>query len=250
VIPFQVQEEFLIPSEMLFYHGVGSAEVSINDNWRDKISLFIRAERSLIQLSKDLTETRLGLLSKVRSAYVFFEITTLVSITIGMITTILVSISSTDFGRGDGKYQRLIRVLAIIFPALGTATAAVIGFYSPQAAWGQASRTLASVTQLHDHMALAVWKVTCPTADTNDSALTPVLDDWSRRYTDIQTISNASGTPDGNQGNGGQGNGGPANGGPANGNRIDGSQTGGNQPGAINPAGAPARPGQNPSHRP
>ena len=127
-----------------------------------------------------------------------------------MITTILVSVSSTEFGRGDGPRQRLIRVLAIIFPALGTATAAVISFYSPQAEWAQASRTLASEAQLHAEIALTVWKLTCLTTDTDDSTAKPLTDNlehWSKRYMEIQTIPNGSGTPGGNQGGGSQGGG-------------------------------------------
>jgi hypothetical protein len=86
----------------------------------------------------------------------------------------------------------------------------VISFYSPQAEWGQASRTLASETQLHDEMALTVWKLTCPTTDTDDSSAKPLtdnLENWSKRYIQIQTIPNASGAPGGNQGGGSQGGG-------------------------------------------
>jgi hypothetical protein len=134
----------------------------------------------------------------------FWEVATLLSIAIGMITTILVSVSSTEFGRGDGPPQRLIRVFAIIFPALGTAVAAVISFYGPQGEWVQASRTLASETQLHDQIALTVWKLSCPTGDTDDSTkpLIDNLENWSKRYIEIQTIPNATGAPGGSQGGG------------------------------------------------
>jgi hypothetical protein len=75
----------------------------------------------------------------------------------------------------------------------------VIGFYSPQAEWGQASRTLASETQLHGQMALAVWGLTCVKTDASDDsgtkALAAALESWSKRYIDIQTISNAEGAP-------------------------------------------------------
>jgi hypothetical protein len=126
-----------------------------------------------------------------------------------MITTILVSMSSTEFGRGDGRNQRLIRILAIVFPALGTAAAAVIAFYSPQAEWSQASRTLTSMTQLHGQIALGVWKLTCHQANNNDDAkqFTNALDDWSKRYHDIQTISNAISGATGSAGESGSGSG-------------------------------------------
>jgi hypothetical protein len=160
--------------------------------------------RAFIQLSKSLAEQRFSLISRVRSSYLFWEVTTLIAISIGMITTILVSVSSTEFGRGDGGSQRLIRILAIIFPAVGTAAAAINGFYSPQAEWGQASRTLASETQLHDQMALAVWRIKCPKPGDDDSAkpLMAFLEEWSKRYTDIQAISNSTATPSGAPGGG------------------------------------------------
>ena len=197
-----IQYHFLTPSQKLLTHPFTGVP-----KWPDEIHRVQRSQHGLVQLSAELSELRLALIPKVRSMHLFWELTTLLSIAIGMITTILVSVSSTEFGRGDGPHQRLIRVLAIIFPALGTATAAVISFYSPQAEWVQASRTLASETQLHDQIALTVWKLACPTSDTDDGAkpLIDNLENWSKRYIEIQTIPNASGatgTPGGNQGGG------------------------------------------------
>jgi hypothetical protein len=189
----EVQHAFLTPTQKL--------QTRFQEpKWPDGIHRPNRSESTLIELSKALSEQRIALMPKVRSTYFFWEFATIISIAIGMITTILVSVSSTEFGRGDGPHQRLIRVLTIIFPALGTATAAMVSFYSPQAEWGQASRTLASETQLHDQVALTVWKLTCPTSDTDDSAkpLKDNLENWSKRYIEIQTIPNAS-APGGNQ---------------------------------------------------
>jgi hypothetical protein len=195
-----IQYAFLTPSQKLLTHSY-----TVEPKWPDEIHRLNRSQHTLIQLSKELSEQRIGLIPKARSAHFFWEVATVISIAIGMITTILVSVSSTEFGRGDGRSQRLIRMFAIIFPALGTATAAMISFYSPQTEWGQASRTLASETQLHDQMALTVWRLTCPTTDTDDSAkpLADNLENWSKRFIEIQTIPNASGTPGGNQGQGG-----------------------------------------------
>ena len=199
------QQAFLTPSQKLLTHPFAA-----EPKWPDGIHRINRSEHNLVQLSTQLSEQRLRLIPKVRSAYFFWQMATLIAIAIGMVTTILVSVSSTEFGRGDGPPQRLIRVLAIIFPALGTATAAVISFYSPQLEWGQASRTLASETQLHDEIALTVWKLTCPTTDTHDSSAKPLtdnLENWSKRYIEIQTIPNASTAPGGNQGGGTSGGG-------------------------------------------
>jgi hypothetical protein len=152
-----------------------------------------------------------------------------------MITTILVSLSSTEFGRGDGQPQRVVRVLAIFFPVLGTATAAIINFYSPQAEWGQASRTLASLTQLQGQMGLALWKLPpcSPTGIGDKTTLRSDLEDWSKRYVDIQTIASASGAMPG--GGGGPGGGGP--GGGSGGGGGPGGGPGGGQSAASAPAG-------------
>jgi hypothetical protein len=189
----EIQYAFLTPTQKLQTRF-------LEPKWPDGIHRLNRSESTLIELSKALSEQREALMPKVRSTYFYWELATIIAIAIGMITTILVSVSSTEFGRGDGPNQRLIRVLAIIFPALGTATTAVVSFYSPQVEWGQTSRTLASETQLHDQIALTVWKLTCPTDDTDDSAkpLKDNLENWSKRYIDIQTIPNAS-APGGNQ---------------------------------------------------
>lgn len=191
----EIQSAFLTPTQKL------QTRFLVEPKWPDEIHRPNRSESTLVELSKALSEQRVALMPKVRSTYLYWELATIISIAIGMITTILVSVSSTEFGRGDGPNQRMIRVLAIIFPALGTATAAVVSFYSPQVEWGQASRTLASETQLHDQIALTVWKITCPTNDTDDSAkpLKDNLENWSKRYIEIQTIPNAS-APGGNQG--------------------------------------------------
>jgi hypothetical protein len=114
---------------------------------------------------------------------------TFIGIGMGMITTIVVSMSSTEFGRGAGRVQTLLRLLAISFPIIGTAVSGVIAFYSPQEKWNQARRTLASLTQLHAQMAVGVWNLKC---DLDDGARKTV-DGWSARYVDVQTAA-AAGT--------------------------------------------------------
>jgi len=211
-VPVLLTSQFWLPS-IQYRVSLGASD----NVWPKTIQQLTREETALVQLSDAISEQRLALTVKVRSAYSFWEYATIFSIVIGMITTILVSVSSTEFGRGGGHTQRMIRVLAIIFPVLGTATAAVINFYSPQAEWGQVSRTLASLTQLHGQMALAVWKLKCPPTGTDDSSanpLTSALDDWSKRYVDIQTIASATGASGAGQG-GGPSGGGQDGGGPS-----------------------------------
>jgi hypothetical protein len=160
-----IQNAFLTPSQKLLTHPFAA-----EPKWPDRIHRINRSEHTLVQLSKELSEQRLGLIPKVRLAYFLLAIG---NAHIDRDRNDHDNFSEHEFDRVWPRHvppQRLIRVLAIIFPALGTATAAVISFYSPQAEWGQASRTLASEAQLHDQMALTVWRLPCPTADTDDSA--------------------------------------------------------------------------------
>ncbi len=193
-VPAAVRSEFYATNAIAYG---ASPEFGSAPQWPDGVQHPTGAEEELLELSRDLTSQRISLTSKVQASYSLWQITTLISITIGMITTILISISSTSFGNGEETHQRLIRILAIVFPALGTATTACFAFYSPQTTWGQASRTLASDAQLHGEISLSVWQLACPKSDdkddANNNALKQSLLDWRKRYTDSQTISTASG---------------------------------------------------------
>jgi hypothetical protein len=161
------------------------------------VRLPFHPERAIITLSQALSYQRLALRNKADAAYKFWETTSIISITLGMFTTIIVSLSSTVFRGGERRINEIVRILAIVFPALGTAASAVIAFYGPLGVWTQASRTLASITQLHGQMAIGVWKLKCieMDGDNNATAVTTALDDWSKRYIDIQTVSTATGGP-------------------------------------------------------
>jgi hypothetical protein len=120
---------------------------------------------------------------KTRSAYVFWQTTTFITIGLGMLTTILISLSSTTVGQGPGTPQQIIRVLAIVFPAVGTAAAAVIAFYGPQNEWSHSSRMLDSLTQLHDEMALGVWRLPDCSAAAASADEKGKLTEWTNTYT-------------------------------------------------------------------
>jgi hypothetical protein len=141
--------------------------------------------RALLQLSGNISKERVQLRKQITEAYRVLQLATIMSIAIGMITTILVSLSSTDLlGTISAK---LVRILAIVFPALGTATAGVIAFYSPQATLSQSSQTLTGLTNLQREIAVELW---------NEPPLprckAPVhLRDWQERYEEIETVSHA-----------------------------------------------------------
>jgi hypothetical protein len=148
-------------------------------------------ERGTLELSKTITSERISLAGEVDQNHNTLQIMTIVSIVIGLITTILVSLSSTEFGRGDNVYSRTIRIFSIIFPALGTAMAAVIAFYNPRDAMNKASHTLASLTQLHGQMLASLAVTSCQDAPDNIRLTAAKLGDWVKRYQDIETVANA-----------------------------------------------------------
>jgi len=141
-----------------------------------------QTERALMNLSFQIWKERYTQRLKTRSAYSFWQITTFVTIGLGMLTTILISLSSTTAGQGQGKPQQIIRTLAIVFPAVGTAAAAVIAFYGPQNEWSHSSRVFDSLSQLHDDMALGVWRLPdCSGAVASVDEKTK-LTDWTNSY--------------------------------------------------------------------
>ncbi|QND57480.1 hypothetical protein [Mesorhizobium huakuii] len=170
--------------------------LSYNDENTSKLRPFFAGERVLGALSKDITMKRVYWSAQANGAYSQWQFATWITISIGMLTTIFVSLSTTEFGRGEGTTQRVVRTLAVVFPALGTAAAAIVGFYGPQADWSQASRSLASLSQLHGQLAIEIWKQNCikSPGDQNEIDLKPLLEGWSKRYIDIETLSNTSNT--------------------------------------------------------
>jgi hypothetical protein len=93
----------------------------------------------------------------------------------------------------NGTRARIIRTLAIVFPALGTATAAVVAFYGPQALWNQTSTTFASLGQLHSQISSELWDYDCKLS-ADRAKVSELLKDpvkrWRARYVEIQSIPN------------------------------------------------------------
>lgn len=161
-------------------------------------------EIALIQLSNALGDHRVSLHAKVRTTFQTAQVANILTVVLGLLTTVLVSISSTKYGQEEGRWQPWVRILAIIFPALGTAAAAIVAFYSPQSEWTQASRTLASLTQLHNQIALDTWKLDCFEFDDNhnlkssesNKQIKLKFEDWTKRYYELQAVAGSSGQAD------------------------------------------------------
>ena len=127
------------------------------------------------------------------NSYFALQAATLVAIALGLATTVLVSLSSTEFGKGDGLLARSIRILAIVLPALGTATAAVAAFYSPGQSYSRATQALASYRQVHDQITTDLGPLQCPTSSkagaVNDLATKLAV--WKKSLRDAQTVAQA-----------------------------------------------------------
>jgi hypothetical protein len=177
-----------------------------------------RQELALAQLSYAIAKHRVEARTKTQAAYALWQFSTLTTIVIGLVTTIVVSLSATEFVK-NGRIALTVKVLAIVFPVIGTAFAAIIAFYGPQAEWSQSSRTFAALSQLHGQIALDIFKIEdCPPVPTKESELAKQLETWGKNYKDIQTLANAAATgsaggqagPSGGNQDGGQGNKGQA----------------------------------------
>jgi hypothetical protein len=154
-------------------------------------------QRQVIQLSLTLYRQRIAGAGNVQSATAQAAIMQWIIILLGLLTTIVVSLSSTEYGKGEETRTKLLRLTAIMLPAVGTAAAAVNAFYAPSQKALQAGRTLSSLSQIHNQIASEVWNsVVCisdqkePAWIQNDSKIAQ----WIKRHQEIQTAA-GSDTP-------------------------------------------------------
>lgn len=145
-------------------------------------------------LSTSVTRGRAENAVSAADAYVALQTATLLAIALGLATTVLVSLSSTEFGKGDGRKARTIRILAIVFPALGTATAAVAAFYAPSQTYARASQALAGFRQVHDQIASDLGALACPASPDPAAGgeLSTKLAGWKKSLRDAQSVAQAA----------------------------------------------------------
>ncbi|MFM0166870.1 hypothetical protein PQR39_41410 [Paraburkholderia sediminicola] len=98
------------------------------------------------------------LAEKAQRYYLAEQLATFLTIGLGLVTTVLVALSSTDFIKRETTWGASIRIGAIAFPAIGTAAAAVIAFYNPSANFSRASHSLLGLKQLHEQITTVLWK--------------------------------------------------------------------------------------------
>jgi hypothetical protein len=150
--------------------------------------------RDLRLLSTSMVRGRADNAVTAAGAYTALQISTWAAIFLGLATTVLVSLGSTEFGKGDSRSSRTIRVLAIIFPALGTAAAAFTAFYAPREDLARSSQALASFRQVHDQIASEIGPLECPVS-TDAVAGREIfvrVAGWKKSLKDARTVAEAA----------------------------------------------------------
>ena len=99
----------------------------------------------IAQLSNFITLKRIAIDERLSKAYTLAQVGALTTILIGLITTVLVALSSTEVGKKETRTAPTIRTGALIFPALGTAAAAIIAFYDPSGTLARQSQVAAGL---------------------------------------------------------------------------------------------------------
>lgn len=186
-VPANFRPIFQDPSPFLVLEDVDTSKLS------QPRSLNV-SEISLVQLSYSILSQRMALSNKATDSYLNLEYVQALTILIGLITTVVVSVSSTElFGKADTVWGKGLKFMAIFLPALGTAVAAINAFYNPRDDWNRASNTLANMAQLHSQMAVGIWAVDC-IKDNDADSLKKVGDkvaEWTKRYGDIVAVADA-----------------------------------------------------------
>lgn len=146
-------------------------------------SMYIR----LATLSKSILYKRINIDRKVSSAYSVAQIGVFLSILIGVLTTVLVALNSSDYGKLQTKAGTFIRVGALALPAIGTAVAAAIAFYDPNGNLARQSQVVAGLQQLHSQIVAGAWKFSCARNVNDPTSLDAAtrLDAWNQRYQEL-----------------------------------------------------------------
>jgi len=110
-------------------------------------------------------------------SFTLLEIGTVLGIIAGFAATVFAGLRS-DTATVAGA-ERTIRVLAILFPALGTAIAAVTAFYSPRDQLLKVSQGLLPLQQFHERMRTELLQCDCPKTDKAREALSQRMDRWA-----------------------------------------------------------------------
>lgn len=114
-----------------------------------------------VTLSRLIYQNRVDLAERTRTATSDAKIFQYLIIGFGLFTTIFSSLNSAKLWADDSRPTHIIRVLAIAFPALTTAIAALNTFLKPAETMIASSRSIEVLGQLHDRIAEEIWTLSC-----------------------------------------------------------------------------------------
>ena len=139
------------------------------------------------QLSSSICDRRIAIDDRLSKAYMLDEVGALTMILLGLATTVLVALSSTELGKQENRTGLTIRTGALVCPAIGTAAAAMIAFYDPSGTFARQNQVAAGLQQLHAQMSNVVWSFK-PIANPGESIpndMAARLDGWAQRYQEL-----------------------------------------------------------------
>jgi hypothetical protein len=129
--------------------------------------------RAVIGLSNGLFLQRVDAVERGRDAFTLNQKFQMSAIIIGLLTTVFISLSSTDIIKDSNRFLSVIKIsvkiFAIVLPAVGTAVAASSAFYDPGSDRIKYNGIAESASNLHRQIASGVGGLSCvPAAAKND----------------------------------------------------------------------------------
>ncbi|UFX12256.1 hypothetical protein [Sinorhizobium meliloti] len=107
-----------------------------------------------------------------------------VLIMLGMATTIVSALNSSEFGSGTSRSASTIKVTAIVLPALGTAITAYAALYAPSDQAARKAQLVSNLTGIGSDISVVLTQATCPIPDADIASLERQLANWRRRLND------------------------------------------------------------------
>jgi hypothetical protein len=161
-------------------------------NWTDgpTVKIINRSATRLARLADKINRSRYAEAEWSRIYFIGESLATVLTIGLGLITTIFVALSTSDLVGRQSRLGVSIRIGALLFPAFGTAAAAVISFYNPFANFSRSSQSLLALRQLQNQVATTLWSMPsldCTAPDNTEQwgSLIKSIAAWEQRYNEI-----------------------------------------------------------------
>ena len=112
-------------------------------------------------LTSTILDQRMMLNRAATDAYTKTQWATWITIGLGLLTTIVVALSSAEFNGPAGRAGSMLRWFALCLPPIGTAVAAMVAFYSPAEGYGKIHQAVDALGALHREVA-TISRYECP----------------------------------------------------------------------------------------